>query len=331
MISIRDILNRYAATLDKKWDHDRSRTVGASEIGQCARKIHFAKHNAPRDPDYSDGWGARLRGSIIEEQFWVPALRATLPEDVQLLFAYPEQKTLVSGYLSATTDGLLVWPNGYCVNLDCKSEDPRNMRQGVKPEHKFQVQTQMGLLRDRTEYKPDESVVTYIDASHWDKVDEARVQFDPRIYANAHLRAERIITERDPLALPPEGKMASGGECRFCAWASHCADVAIAGVPKARQPLGDNSVAQLKSMRDEALAHAEAAEKCDAQAASIREQIKQFLRDHDSRGHKGEGWSVSYSVSKGRETLDLEAIDKAGIDLSPYRKPGSSSERLTIR
>src|SRR3954471_24101218 len=149
-VAIKTILHRYALTLEKQWKHDRSKTVGASEIGQCARKTWFSKHDSPRDEGYVESWGAALRGRVMEEQFWVPALRSGLPEDVKLLFAYPEQETLVSGYLSETTDGLLVWPNGYCINLDCKTEDPRNNRQGVKTQHKFQTHTQMGIIREKT-------------------------------------------------------------------------------------------------------------------------------------------------------------------------------------
>src|SRR5262245_20883240 len=54
----------------------RAFTLGASDIGQCARKAFFVKHNGERDPGYVDTWGAALRGQIIEQAFWVPALRA---------------------------------------------------------------------------------------------------------------------------------------------------------------------------------------------------------------------------------------------------------------
>jgi hypothetical protein len=53
----------------------RSKTVGASEIGQCARKVFWNKFGAHRDPEYADTWGARVRGSVFESSFWVPALR----------------------------------------------------------------------------------------------------------------------------------------------------------------------------------------------------------------------------------------------------------------
>lgn len=346
MISIKDILHQYAATLEKTWEHDRSQTVGASEIGQCARKTWFAKHGAPRDPEYSDGWGARERGNLIERFFWEPAVRAGLPEGARLLYAGEQQLTLQNGYLSATTDGLLTslprdalaWAGvedigpGHSINLDCKTIDPRVSLNKHKPEHEFQVQVQMGLMREfATGSEPEYSILSYINASFFDDVKEYVVKFDPRIYAAAHTRARDIMEAGDPLSLPPEGKMAGGQECEYCAWASHCAAVTVAGVPKDETPLGDNAIAELKDLRDSATIRAEIKEYWTKRHAVSVEAIKSFLREHDTRRYKGDGWSVSYSATAGRATLDIAAVEAAGIDLSPYYKTGKSSERLTVK
>ena len=53
-----------------------------------------------------DVWGATLRGRLFEDHFWVPALRACY--GAKLLFAGDQQQTFVSGFLSATPDGLLI-------------------------------------------------------------------------------------------------------------------------------------------------------------------------------------------------------------------------------
>lgn len=53
----------------------RENTVGASEVGHCARKIYFAKntgdhvYGAASDEDYADTWGATLRGRLVEDHF----------------------------------------------------------------------------------------------------------------------------------------------------------------------------------------------------------------------------------------------------------------------
>jgi hypothetical protein len=73
---INAILNAHADSLQKTWAHDRTQTIGASEIGQCARKTFWIKneidpkHRAERDPEYVDGWGAKIRGTIMENEFW---------------------------------------------------------------------------------------------------------------------------------------------------------------------------------------------------------------------------------------------------------------------
>lgn len=330
--SIRETILQYGSTLDRVWEHDRSQTAGGSEIGACIRKTWFSKHAAPRDPDYQESWGATTRGNLIENHFWLPALRACLPADVRLLYAGEEQTTLKSGYLSATTDGLLVWPNGYCIDLDCKSIDPRVNLQKEKAEHSFQVQAQMGLIRECTEHKPEIAILSYINASFFDDVSEYVVNWNPRIYAAAHERAERIITAIDPLSLEPEGKISGGNECKWCAWQSHCAEVSVAGVPAKDAPTLDAAnVEALHRMRDEVLAQEVSSDAYAAEAASGRERIKQFLRDHNSRGHRGDGWAVNYSVTGGRQTLDMAAIEKAGIDLSDYYKSGKGGERLVLK
>jgi hypothetical protein len=108
---ITQILNKHADSLQKIWAHDRSQTIGASEIGQCSRKTFWIKnevdpvHRAERDPEYVDGWGAKIRGTIMENDFWYPAMRAAYGE--LLLYAGPEQQSFISGFLSATPDGLV--------------------------------------------------------------------------------------------------------------------------------------------------------------------------------------------------------------------------------
>jgi len=263
----------------------------------------------------------------------VEAIRATLPDTARLLYAGKEQRSLVKGYLSATTDGIIISSNPeFCLNLDFKSFDPRMEIKDEKPAHAFQVQAQMGLIRELTPYRPDMSKVVYVNASFWDDIREPEVRFDPRVYAAAHARAEIIMTENNPLRLQPEGKMAGGKECAHCPWASRCADVQVAGVPtNYENTLNSEDANHLEFLRDKERMTHELREDINTQYAEVTEQIKQFLREHNTRRYVGEGWSVSYSVVEGRQTLDTKAIEAAGIDLAPYYKTGKSSDRLVIR
>ena len=344
-LSIKDCLHVYAKSLAKSWSHDRLNTVGASEVGQCLRKTWFSKNETPQDAVYEDRFGAKLRGDIIENHFWVPGLRASLPANVKLLFSGEDQRTLVDGYLSATTDGLLVgvehsalaWlgvPDikSDCVNLDCKSIDPRVDIKIEKPEHSFQVQAQMGLVRHATVHQPEYSVLSYTDASFLDDIREFAVAFDPAIYQAAKDRARLVMTTEDALALAPEGKLSGGDECKYCPWSSHCAAVTVAGMPKEEtKPLGDNAAAELKRLRDAERALSTMKEQFETEHATAREAVKEFLRVNGIRRFKGDDWAVSWSSVKGRETVDIKAAEAAGIDLSPFRKVGDPADRLSVK
>src|SRR3974390_2511932 len=78
---VRDAIRQYLESKKKEWPHDRRQTIGGSEIGQCARKIFCLKFEddpdmaVPRDPDAHDSWGARERGTLIENHLLVPAMR----------------------------------------------------------------------------------------------------------------------------------------------------------------------------------------------------------------------------------------------------------------
>lgn len=332
ILSVKAMLHAYASSLRKEWKHDRSKTVGASEIGGCQRRTRFDKHGTPRDEGYIDSWGGALRGTVIENHYCVPGVAMCVPAGWDFLNAGNDQHTLSSGYLSATPDGMLVnGETGETVVIEFKSIDPRADLSKEKASHHFQAQVQLGLIRETTEYKPDYAVLVYVNASFYDDITEFFIPYSPRIYQAAQARARDIMTADNALGLPPEGKMAGGDECKYCAWASHCAEVTVAGVPKDENELDADAIKQLLALRDAERGLLANKEEAKRDHAEIIEDIKEFLRAHDTRRVKGEGWSVSYSVVGGRSTLDTQAVEAAGLDLSAYYKPGKPAERIVIR
>lgn len=138
-MSIKSAIAAYGETLDRTFAHDRSKTVGASEIGLCARRTCMTKKKMPTDaqvaaaeaakaPKAAKGkttktpqqlrkdmrgamaepsnWGAHVRGTMIEKHLWVPAMQAKYGK--AFVLGGEEQKTLIDGPLSATPDGLVV-------------------------------------------------------------------------------------------------------------------------------------------------------------------------------------------------------------------------------
>ena len=127
------MLSEHLTPKPKRWAHDRSQTLGASEFMNCSRALFARKHGIAPDDDYQDYWGFAERGNIIED--WAVArLRAA---GVPLRFAGDDQTTLKHGQLSATPDGLLGR-----TTIDIKSRDPRKTN---IPERKHIRQVQLAI------------------------------------------------------------------------------------------------------------------------------------------------------------------------------------------
>lgn len=339
---IKEALNNYAAASGKAWAHDRSQTVGASEVGQCARKVFWIKnegdpkYGAARDPGYVDGWGARVRGSVYEDQFWYPALKLTYGE--RLLFSGPKQRTFVSGFLSATPDGLLTElepgsvaeGSGTEVMTECKTADPRTNLIEAKSENVFQTQVQMGIVREQTPYKPTHSILSYTDASFWNEVVEFVIPFDPSTYEAAKKRAALIMTATDAGELKPEGWIAGGRECEYCPFTKACG-IQRRSVPDTDIKPDPQFVAEMADMALAAKRFELARDTADTQLRSVQQAIRDRLRSHGVRKIPG---VVNWSHVKGRTSYDNKAIQAAavaaGIDIEQFSTVGEATDRLTI-
>jgi hypothetical protein len=347
LFSIKSLLDAHARAQERMFEHDRSNTIGASEIGQCQRKSWFGKNDVPHDDGYVERYGARLRGTLIEDHHIVPGIRAMLPPGAEVAMLGDQQTTIVDGYISATPDGVisglardaLAWlgipdigPSG-TIAVEFKSLDPRADLRGVaRAHHVYQVQVQLGLLRAHTSFRPDYGLIAYLDASFLDEVTEFPVAYDPAVFEAAQTRAFAIMTAGDPIEMPPEGKLSGGAECSYCPWASHCNQVVVAGVPKEDGPvLGDNAMTELKMLRDKERQMDGAITAAAAEHGALKFRIKEFLRANHVRRVKGDGWEVSWTVTRGRETVDVKAAEAAGIDLSAWRKLGEPGDRLTVK
>lgn len=347
---VKDALNRYAAASTRQFS-DRSQTVGASEVGQCARKVFWIKnegdpvYGALRDLRFEDGWGARVRGSIYENHFWEPALRARFGS--QLKYAGAEQQTFVSGFLSATPDGLIAdipdnilssagipSIDGDCIMVECKTADPRTNLSQPKPENVFQAQVQIGIVRASTPYRPTYSLLTYTDASFWSEVREFPIRYDEAIYQAAQDRAVKIMTATHAADLKPEGWIAGGKECEYCPFTKAC------GIERRKFDPVEGAVADPQFVAEIAdLARAarqcEIAEQQNAERLrEIQSEIRDRLRAKGLRKVSGDGFSVTWSPVKGRPSYDnkrlREAASAAGIDVESFSAVGDPTDRLNI-
>lgn len=233
---IADALNAFAAASGRTWAHDRAKSVGASEIGQCLRRVWFSKRGQERDADANgDTWGYRVRGSTYEDAWFVPALRAYYGKRLRL--AGDQQRSFFDedSPLSATPDGLLrdltadeqaAWnTSADSIVVECKSIGTFQPASLPRPEHEFQVQAQIGLVRQHGRYMPDTAVIVYTSAFDWSRISEHVVHFDPDVFERARARAREAMESLIPV---PEGQDAGGRECRFCPYARTCGHTDLA-------------------------------------------------------------------------------------------------------
>jgi hypothetical protein len=188
----------------------------------------------------------------------------------------------------------------------------------------------MGLVRRCTDFAPEYAVISYTNASFWDQVTEFPVKYSERVYAAGAERARAVFAATDPQEMPPEGKLAGGDECKYCGWAAQCGEAEVSRVPAGGVRLATEAVAELKLLRDAERKLAGAIDDNASMRLVAQEAIKRFLHDHQVRAHKGDGWSVTWSTVKGRVTLNKDAVQEAGIDLSPFEQEGNASERLIV-
>lgn len=349
---IKECLDAYAAASVRQFTTDRLQTVGASEVGQCARKTYFMKsegdstYGVPRDEGYVDGWGARMRGTIYENCFWEPALRAAYGDRLKLAGA--EQQTFTQGFLSATPDGMIdgLEPNtlahlgvpnigAACIMVECKTADPRTNLAVAKPEHVFQAQVQLGLVRELTAYKPDYSLLTYTDASFWNEVREFPIRFDPMVYETAKARASHIMLAMAPTELRPEGWIAGGHECKYCPFTKPCGAMRVAVPAAAAEPPDPQFIAEVADLAREIMALEERGEELTAELRDAQNALRERLRAKGQRKVTGDGISVTWSAVKGRVSFDSKAIreaaEAAGIDISQFETVGEPTDRLVIK
>jgi hypothetical protein len=275
---------------------DRSNTVGASEIGLCARQSWFRKQG--QEPEREDGWGYRTRGLVVEA--WaIERLRAA---DVPIEHV---QRKITDGFLSCTVDLVL-----HGEPIDLKSFDPRLTRL-PKPAHILQVQVQAAL------WKAPRGHLCYINASDFSDIREFTIEAVD--IDSLRQRAREIMTGPMP---PPEGRIAGGDECEHCLFQVACLGAPIEGKGK----LSDEDQAAIQAAKDSHKVYETTLKASEILAAKEREKIRDILRAADVRRAPG----LARISRRQASALDQEAMEKDGIDLSRYRKPGRVSESVTL-
>lgn len=338
----------FSESSEKEWRYDRNASVGASEAFDCHRKVFFKKWGYEPDDGHENDWGAAKRGDIIENYFAVPATKAILPEGAELLYAGDDQDTLKSGRLTATPDGLAVGLErdalkqlgiddieSDCVVIEYKSFDPRANITEEKAIHAGQTQVQMGLFHEKTDFRPEYAVIIYFNASWLSDIRPFVVKRDPKVYEAAKTRAKAVFAkDAQPLDFMAEGKLS--GACSLCEFTEECAIATGEAVPKTKKKIDDPQVIEklaILAAREKELS--EVVKETDKDRKLVSEEIKQVLRDHETKGYSDDQISISLSWCSGKKTLDTTLLaaelEAQGIDIKEFEKEGNGYERLTVK
>lgn len=345
------IFNTYMAQNQKVWVHDRSTTVGASEVFDCLRKIWFEKlgkkHGFTKDED-DEAWGGMERGNILENHFLVPGITAGLPKGMSLLMAGDDQKTLVEDKASSTPDGLITGLdpklplivragerviqidnlNSDCVVLEFKSVDPRITLEEEKARHFGQVNVQIGNIRAKTKWKPTHAIILYVNASFVDHLTPFVIEYDENIYKQGKHRAGSIWDIDDPLKIYPEGKM--DGSCKHCWWKKACGEAVVNAIPKKEIEIDPLDLTIVDTAVDEYLTAKNEKAEAERRFETAKESIKEVMTDIGTKKVRNDRYSISWYSQKGKKIVDTKAMAADGIDLEPYTREGAPFDQLRV-
>lgn len=352
VIDFKQVFDNYMEANQKKWVHDRSTTVGASEAFNCMRQLVCEKRGKELgiepDEDYVERWGATERGNIIENHFVVPAMEH-LPAPLSAKFVGDAQHTHVLARNSATPDGLLInvprdqpiiikyggdefvidqVPTG-CLGLEIKSIDPRAHLDEERTKHAYQSNIGMGIIRETTKWRPEYWIILYVDAAWLDNIRPFVITYDPSVYKAAKRRAQAVWQFTDIKQAMPEGKLDGG--CKYCRWKRACGEAIVMEHKSLnKDALSALQLTELDPLVVDAINKKEIAAAASEAYATAQERVKAWLSENKRAKATSENWSVSWTITEGRKALDKQAMKDDGIDPEQYMRKGASYETFRI-
>ena len=305
----------------KTWSVDRSKYLNASEALSCIRKQWFAKHEPSTA---AEDWGFARRGTH-GEKYVVEMLRAS---GLELMFAGEDQESVADEDLriSATPDGVLFNASGAHIALEIKTVDPRTNRANLpRREHLVQIQIGMELLCKVRGLDIESGMIVYMDAANFNQLDVYLVARNPGILDAMKLRAGQVLRTRNVDRLDREGR--ATGACKTCPYADRCG----VDLTETKAFTRTNRGSQLDAIVTRYVEIKETQDELSDEKDKLAEEIKEELRKRNTSSTVCGDVEIELASVAGRSSLDQKAMEKAGIDLAPFKKIGLPSERLTVK
>lgn len=321
----------YVDTIKTTFGHDRTKTIGASEIMACARRVAYSKTGHSFDPEYVDANGFASRGNHMEAWIagWMDhAVRAAGGE---LLHAGQDnQVTLVAEPLSVTPDGIAVklprdWlascgvkdiGEGRCVVTEFKSISPRFKAEKLpKPQHVHQCMTQIGMVRHSTKHRPEYGIVVYVNSDDYSDIKTFVVPYDEKQFRALYGRAKMLISLRDPNQASPEGKVSGGDECRTCGYAKQCLGYLPWLQPFEVTPDDKAKLKTLKSLAAKKAKAEKAIAKAKAEDGKAEEALYAALADAKTRYVKHGSVLIQAKETPSQSRADAKKLAALAVSL----------------
>lgn len=335
------------------FDADRSKRIGASEIGQCAKKIVGIKLGMKPDSDKPDVNGFAVRGNVMEDYWSAPLFREWIKSNGgELLYSGQANQVTFTGEgvpLSSTPDGLALGVNrkilarygvkdiGKSKSLltELKSLDDRVSVDSLpKGPHVPQVLTQIGMIRHATKHRPEWGVIAYVDASDYFKFSLHPVQWDEKKFKALVVRAKNLLACTSWDQVKPEGKINGGKECTLCPLVKQCLGFVpwLAGDdPRAPKPKQVAEVEKVAARLHQAKQAAAAAQQV------VRDREADVYGVLNAVGRKfvaGKAFTVTARATASQERDDAAAmkawIKKKGGDPEAFKKSTKPGTSITV-
>jgi len=322
---ITDLIMKGSQALDdaEVFRIDRSKYLNASSQSSCIRKQWYERKLGVPEQD----WGYARRGKQ-GELYVVDALIAS---GAMVYAVGGDQVSIVDEdtRISATPDGY-IQIDEVLYGLEIKTIDPRTNRKKLpKPAHVEQLQVAMEVSHRSGEYLPVAGKLIYMDASNYNDLLEFDVPRDLGILDRLAPRAKRMLNAKTPSKLDREGKRS--GECKMyggCPFAEECGVGDISG--QATVSRGNRGSSLEAAVGEYVLAKGDEDE-AKARKADAAESVKQGMIERNATHLVVGNHTVDLAQIAGRTTVDWKSAEAAGYDLTPFKKIGQASERLTIK
>lgn len=298
-------------------DRDRTGTIGASEIGKCARMLAHSRSGTAADFEYEQS-GFAERGHWVEK-WWVARLRES-PVGHKVRKAGNSQQTLHWGPISCTPDALYdrAW------SADCKSFDPR-LHDIPKPEHVIQVRLTAKIAMKLGHISENGGgVLTYVNASDFQDLREFPVPPHSDQELQSLIDRAHSILSSEPNDLPREGWISGAKECSNCAFRSACLGDKVEEINE----LPPSALTRVEELCAQSLKSKQAEEDAKLAGRTAQDEILQIFRKHKTRSVKGLAY-IRRGTSGGK--LDTKAMEADGIDVGAYRSDGTAWESVTVQ